>query len=361
MKTISRTPYDDVLARLSPGPQSMRGFDEDYMDIVAYIIRCTYKIWEEKQIGLINTHYSEDAVIHTSSGDTVGAKSVLANTVQQLSFFPDRRLFPEDVIWAGNDEDGFYSSHRIQSTAHHLGFSLYGAPTGKMLKYRVIADCVVKENKIIEEWLVRDDLNIIRQIGLDEREFVARLVAMQPEKYVIAEQENTVEQKLTPELPPKESNGFDIEDFIKRAWHNAWNRRMFNCFIDAYLSTIHSHSASGRELFGHDDIIQFAIDWLACFPDGQMHFDHFCALGDDEIGYRTSLRWTFQGTHTGYGIYGEPSGKPVKIVGIAQAKVHSGKIIEEWTVFDELNILCQLHVPEKAKHLAGNNIIEGTE
>jgi hypothetical protein len=27
--------------------QSMRGFDEDYVDIVDYIVRCTHKIWEE--------------------------------------------------------------------------------------------------------------------------------------------------------------------------------------------------------------------------------------------------------------------------------------------------------------------------
>ena len=71
MKITATTPYDDVLARLSPGPQSMRGFDEDYPDIVAYIIRCTYKIWEQKQTGLIASHYADDAIIHTPSGDVV--------------------------------------------------------------------------------------------------------------------------------------------------------------------------------------------------------------------------------------------------------------------------------------------------
>ncbi|MBV5349678.1 ester cyclase, partial [bacterium] len=59
------------------------------------------------------------------------------------------------------------------------------------------------------------------------------------------------------------------------------------------------------------------------------------------------LRWTFTGTHTGYGIYGEPSGKPVKIMGISHFTVQSGRIVEEWTMFDELNVLCQLYVPEE--------------
>ena len=345
MKSTTITPYDDVLARLTPGPQSMRGFDSDYTDIVSYIIRCTYKIWEEKQIGLIDTHYSQDAVIHTSNGDIVGAKSVLANTVQQLSLFPDRRLFPEDVIWAGNDLDGFYSSHRILSTAHHRGYSLYGAPSGRRLKYRVIADCVVKENLIVEEWLVRDDLNIIRQIGLDERGYAAKLVAMMPEKYRVAKHDSQAKPAPSSKPVARDPEGFDIETLIKTTWHEAWNQRMFDRFSEAYLSTAHCHSASGRELFGHADITQFAIDWLACFPDGQMYFDHFCALGNDSQGYRTSLRWTFQGTHSGYGIYGEPGGMPVRIMGITQAIVQGGKVVEEWTVFDELNLLCQLSAP----------------
>ena len=136
-----------------------------------------------------------------------------------------------------------------------------------------------------------------------------------------------------------------VEDFIKQTWYEVWNQRMLNRFADAYLSTIHCHSASGRELFGHGDLTQFVIDWLACFPDGQMQFDHFCTVGDDAHGYRTAMRWTFRGNHTGYGIYGAPSGKPVRIMGITQAVVYAGKIIEEWTIFDELNILCQLYMP----------------
>jgi predicted ester cyclase len=214
------------------------------------------------------------------------------------------------------------------------------------LKYRVIADCAVKENKIVEEWLVRDDLSIIRQMGLDEQEFVAKLVGLTSENFSGVNAEHAADAKApTQSLPPIEEGG--VESFIKRVWHNAWNLRMFDSFVDAYISTIQCHSASGRELFGHEDLIQFAIDWLACFPDGQMRFDHFCALGDDDSGYRTSLRWTFTGTHTGYGIYGKPSGKTVKIMGITQAHVQGGKILEEWTVFDELNLLCQLFVPTK--------------
>lgn len=343
MTTLSSTPYDDVRKRLSPGLQSLRGFNGKYTDIVDYIIGITYEIWEKKKIGLIHDYYTKDSVIHAPAADVIGAQAMVDNTVQQLSLFPDRRLFPEDIIWAGNDNDGFYSSHRIHSTAHHLGYSIYGQPTGKKLQYRVIADCAIIDNQIFEEWLVRDNVSILRQIGLNEHEFAAQLVSASPGKYSV-KPKKSVKCK---ELPPSRKRGFDVEDFIKRTWHNAWNLRMFNSLSDGYLSTVRCHSSSGRELFGQDDVTQFAMDWLACFPDGAMSFDHFCGLGNEKDGYRTSLRWTLNGTHTGYGIYGSPSGRPVNILGITHAFVHDRKIIEEWTVFDELTVLCQLYVPGK--------------
>ena len=50
--------------------QPLAGFDEDYVDIVDYIVRCTHKIWEERGVGLIYTHYSNNIVIHTTDGTT---------------------------------------------------------------------------------------------------------------------------------------------------------------------------------------------------------------------------------------------------------------------------------------------------
>ena len=114
----------DINVTMNPGSekrQGMRGFDADYVDIVDYIVRCTHKIWEEKQVGLIYTHYAYNALVHGTRGDSYGVESVVAGTVQTLAMFPDRRLFADDVIWSGDDETGYYTSHRITSTAHHRG------------------------------------------------------------------------------------------------------------------------------------------------------------------------------------------------------------------------------------------------
>ena len=46
-------------------------------------------------------------------------------------------------------------------------------------------------------------------------------------------------------------------------------------------------------------------------------------------------------------------------MGITHQLVQDGKFIEEWTVFDELNILCQLHMSEERENLEEELNIEG--
>ena len=45
---------------------------------------------------------------------------MIGATLATLAEFPDRTLLGEDVIWSGDEEAGFLSSHRLLSTATHL-------------------------------------------------------------------------------------------------------------------------------------------------------------------------------------------------------------------------------------------------
>ena len=88
---VTEVPGQDISKLMNPGAekrQGMRGFDPDYVDIVDYIVRCTHKIWEEKQVGLIYTHYGHNALVHGTRGDSYGIESVMAGTVQTLAMFP---------------------------------------------------------------------------------------------------------------------------------------------------------------------------------------------------------------------------------------------------------------------------------
>jgi predicted ester cyclase len=93
------------------------------------------------------------------------------------------------------------------------------------------------------------------------------------------------------------------------------------------------------------DYLGFIIALLVAFPDATLRIDHLYWLGNDDEGYRVAVRWTLQGTHHGPGLYGEPSGRRVNLMGISHYDVKNGKFVEEWTVFDEIALLRQLYQP----------------
>lgn len=324
--------------------QAMHGFNAEYTDIVDYILRCTHRIWEEKAVGLIYTHYSHNCVIHTPSGTLHGREGVVSETLKHLATFPDRKLYGDDVIWAGDDQAGFHTSHRILTVAHHTGHSAYGPPTGKKLLYRTVANCLVRENLIVEEWLVRDNISIVRQLGLDPW-MVARQVA-----------EATPFPEVQPggdlgfgrgQLPPNalmfhRATGFNVEDFVRGTWHDIWNRRLLNLIGQRYHSSLDAYWPGGRKLHGPHEQLQALLTLLGAFTDAKMTLDHLYWNGSPEAGYRAALRWTLTGTHDGYGPHGAPTGKRVRIMGITHQHIVAEQVVREWTVFDEMGLLVQL-------------------
>lgn len=330
-------------------PYSMQGFDPKFTDIIDYIIRVTHEIWEEKAIGKLYDYYANTIKIHTSDGTIYGRDAVLAGTIGTLAAYPDRRLYGDEVIWGGDDTVGFYSSHRLMHEGTNRGWSLYGPPTQQKVKYYAIADCLVKSNMIVEEWLVRDELTLVHQLGLDPvktaREMAKVQIKQNPNLKVESDVARGVGQYPPASLPEPTSEQFNPEYFVKRAIHEIWNWRLLNKVRDYYWEDAHVESASMRHLHGHNDIQGYILSLLSPFPDLAMTPEHFCMVGDDASGYRTATRWRMKGTHTGYGIYGEPTGNQIQILGVSHHLVRDGKIQSEWTIFDEFSLLKQVHRP----------------
>ena len=83
---------------------------------------------------------------------------------------------------------------------------------------------------------------------------------------------------------------------------------------------------------------------VAAFPDAKFNIDQLFWMGDDEKGYRTSMRWSILGTHDGYGPWGEPTGTRVRMWGLTQHVIRDGKFVEEWTLWNELALLKRLYL-----------------
>ena len=339
----------DISQLMQPGTekrQSMRGFDADYVDIVDYIVRCTHKIWEEHAVGLIYTHSHHNAIVHTAYGSTHGVEHVMMTTLQAQAASAGAVTFADDVIWSGNDVEGFYSSHRWTSIALGAGNGAPGSGTRRRITARGFAECFIRENRIIEEWLVRDSVGSLRSHGLDPKQVVADLVNQGSYEWLKTEGRGDIERlrgQLPPEImPPRQSEGFDVEDFVRRSYHEIWNWRLLNK-IDAYYVKNHlCHMTGQRELYGRAALGHFITSMLAMFPDGVMDIEHFAALGNDTDGYRVATRWTFQGTHEGYGVYGPPTGKRAQIMGVSHHHIQDGRFVQEWTLFGEVALMLQL-------------------
>ena len=171
---VERRDFQELVPENRPRVQSMRGFDDCYTDIVDYIVRCTHKIWDERDVGLIYTHYTHNCVLYGTMGTIYNREDVVRDTIQRLVSFPERRGMATQVIWNGNDKAGFYTSHLVTGSGRHTQFGHFGQPTGRTFVSRTIADCMIIRNKIYREWVVADNMAIIKQLGLDPAAFAER-------------------------------------------------------------------------------------------------------------------------------------------------------------------------------------------
>ncbi|MCP4415133.1 MAG: ester cyclase [Chloroflexi bacterium] len=343
-----------IISANSYDKPAMRGFAPQFQDIVDYIIKITHEIWEERAIGTLYDYYGTNMRIHTSSGDIYTRDKVIEGTIQALAAFPDRRLYGDEVIWSGNDETGYFSSHRLTHEGHNWGHTAYGPPTGKKVSYRAIADCAIVEGVIVEEWLVRDELSLIYQLGFDVHEMARKIAQHETnigQQLTVPAEPDRLRGQLPPEVAPAgsaeaSSGEFNIEQFVKRAIHEVWNWRLLNKVNEYYSPQFICESASGRALYGRNQFTTYILSLLSPFPDLAVSVDHFCALREGNGRYRTATRWTMMGTHTGPGIYGKPTGKPIRIMGVSHHLVDNGKFVQEWTLFDEFALLKQLYKPD---------------
>ena len=145
-----------------------------YADPVSYILGITRDIWEERGISLLETAYGPQMIMRNAGGLKIGNGSVIDDTLAKMAAFPDIEILGEDVIWSGDPEGRYLSSHRSIISGTHTGHGVYGPPTGKRFTVRCIADCSVLDEVIDDEWLAYDTGDQARQLGHDPAEF-ARL------------------------------------------------------------------------------------------------------------------------------------------------------------------------------------------
>ena len=327
----------------------MQGFDAEFIDYEHYILSITDRIWKDKNIGAISRYYSRDAVIHTLGGPVHGSEAVMNGTIKTLAAFPDRLLNAEAVICTGNDEAGYYSSHRIISPdMTHLGHSEFGPPTGKQATVRTIADCLAKENQIHEEWLMRDNLALVQQLGFEPHEVAQKLAAENQDNeplhdWLAAEIERIATQPPVPLSANIAELKTDWTAYAEHIFSGLWQKRDISVIDKLYAPEAAVHAPAGREMTGHGQIKAGINELLSTLSDTRISVDHVCSARRNDEETDLALRWVLTGRHDNDGIYGAASHKTLLYLIATHLRIHQGRITEEWTVFDELAVLRQIY------------------
>ena len=317
----------------------MKGFSDQFTDFPDYILGITKEIWENRGLSMLNDYYSEDIPVRSPGSIVFGNAGVIGATMATLAEFPDRRLLGEDVIWSGSPEEGMLSSHRILTTATHLGDGIYGKPTGAKLRYRVIADCHAINNQINDEWLIRDQGAVVRQLGWDPKEYAVDLI----------EREGGVENCVQPFHPSIDKVG----PYTGRGNDNEWGakyadilRRIMSADLSVipaeYDRAITGFYPGGVELVSTDGVDDFWIKLRAAFPSATFAIEHQIGREDPMMSPRAAIRWSLTGKHDGWGAFGKPSGAEVHVMGASHVEFGPWGIRREYTLYDETSIWKQI-------------------
>ena len=317
----------------------MKGFDPKFRDFPDYIIGITKEIWEDRGIATLHRYYAPDIVVRSPASVVVGNQGVIAATMATLAEFPDRTLLGEDVIWSGTPEDGMLSSHRLLSTATHLGDGAYGKATGKKLVYRIIADCHAIANQINDEWLIRDQGAIVRQMGWDPRDFARDQIA----------REGGPEKCVKPLSPSTDRPG----PYGGRGNDNEWGARLADTLTRimgadmAAIGQVYDRAAQLEYpggFTGHSwgDADRFWMSLRAAFPDAAFTIHHVIGRDDPQMPPRAAVRWSLHGKHSGWGAFGSPTGAEVYVLGITHAEFGPWGLRRDYTLFDETAIWKQI-------------------
>ncbi len=317
----------------------MKGFDKKYKDFPDYILKITEQIWEGKDVESIGKFYTKDIPVRSPFGVTYGNKPVIDATYATLKEFPNRQLLGEDVIWNGNDEIGYHSSHRILSKGTHLGNGFYGKPSGKNIYYRVIADCACKENQVYDEWIVRDQGAMVRQIGYSPKEFAKKIIE--------SEGGILTASKLFNYETDKSSN-YEAERYKKGSKAEKYTEILKNIFNNSYKFEGYDRAANifwpGNVIsHGREGIKEKWISLKSIFSNIKFTIEHVGFLEEASQNPRVSVRWFLEGAHSNESKdYDKPSNKKIFIMGINHAEFYSNSIIREWVLFDEVAIWKQI-------------------
>ena len=134
----------------------------------------------------------------------------------------------------------------------------------------------------------------------------------------------------------------DNEAIVRRYLSEAWSEGNLDA-LDALVAPdfVRYSSSTPGGVRGVDGLKEYITRNRAAFGDFRVTVDELFTGGD---GDKVAVRWTGQGTHTAPFMGAAPTGTRVQFIGINIVHLRDGKLVEEWSSANLLQVLQQLGI-----------------
>lgn len=326
--------------------QDLPGFEAGYRNIVDYIVRITHRIWEVREVEYIAKTYAVDCKVFDDYGLQGDNATIIANTHHTTGAFPDIVLDAQEVIWAGDPEVGYRTSHRLSLAGTNTGPSNYGPATGRKIDTLCIANCVVKENEIFSEHVLYNTTAMLADLGIDAwAEAVRSARDPMPGWPRDAATWEALRSEARPARPLSLADpvqGFDPDRFTRQLHDALWQNGDTSVLDVAHAEAVPFHGTTHRTAADRAGYAAMVSELRGCLSQIAFQVDEVYWMGNDADGYLITTRWSMDAVHSGAGLFGAPTHAPLQIWGITQAEVIGGRVQKEWMLFNELDVMIQI-------------------
>lgn len=315
-----------------------------YADPDDFIREVTDLIWVDRAIGYIRENYEPDSVVHGSYGTSVGRDEVIQGSLMRIAATPDRVGQAEDVVWEARGDDAFLSSHLV-----------FSADPATDFVSRTVANCLYRQGRMVEEWVVRDSLAIAQQLGQDPDE-VARHATF-------IGYAGSMTQPPPPDVLAVGDSGARPDEFrsevelVLELIEQVWNGRNLHLVEQFFVRDLVLHTIGYRTILRPEGYRRALLRLIRPFPAGQFAVrDVVTNHAARYAGLRIAVTWVYKSHYNGTPDFGPLTDSPVEILGVSQFLVQEGRIVREVRIYDEIAVRTQIAARRGDNPYASRNV-----
>jgi hypothetical protein len=323
---------------------------QPYTDPDDFIREVTDRIWVQRDVSYIVDNYEPDSIVHGGLGTVIGRDGVIDGSLMRIAGTPQHIGQAEDVVWEARGDDAFLSSHLVFSSDENLVDGKV-----KRIRKRTIANCLYRRGRMVEEWVVRDELADVLQRGLDPDE-VARDQRFRG-------YEGSMTKPAPSDVLTAGDSGPRPDDFrpecemVLEFLAEVWNGRHYQKVTDYMVRDLFLHTVGDQTIVRPDGYQRDLLSLVAPFPDAQFTVrDVQTHHAERYAGLRIAVLWTMHGTYRGTPAFGPLTNRPVDLLGVSQFLVQDGRIVREVRVFDEIALRAQINATRGDGEFTETNI-----